>query len=75
MANLPGHASCSMTRGSHAKRLTQAVQELSMARDPDAVVEVVRHAARELVGADGATFVLRDNEQCFYRDENAICPL
>ena len=46
-----------------------------MARDLDAVAEVVRHAARELVGADGATFVLRDNEQCFYRDEDAICPL
>lgn len=64
-----------MTCGNHAKRLIRAVQELSMARDLDAVAEVVRHAARELVGADGATFVLRDGEQCFYRDEDAICPL
>ena len=64
-----------MTSGNHAKRLIRAVQELSMARDLDAVAEVVRHAARELVGADGATFVLRDGEQCFYRDEDAICPL
>jgi diguanylate cyclase (GGDEF)-like protein len=64
-----------MTSENHAKRLIQAVQELSMARELDAVAEVVRHAARELVGADGATFVLRDGEQCFYRDEDAICPL
>lgn len=64
-----------MTSANHAKRLIQAVQELSMARELDAVAEVVGHAARELVGADGATFVLRDGEQCFYRDEDAICPL
>ncbi len=36
---------------------------------------VVRHAARELTGADGATFVLRDADKCFYADENAIAPL
>ncbi len=64
-----------MTSGNHAKRLIRAVQELSMARSLDAVAEIVRHAARELVGADGATFVLRDGEQCFYKDEDAISPL
>lgn len=31
--------------------------------------------ARELVDADGATFVLRDERQCFYVDEDAIQPL
>ncbi len=36
---------------------------------------VVRHAARELTGADGATFVLRDADKCFYADEDAIAPL
>jgi diguanylate cyclase (GGDEF)-like protein len=64
-----------MASENYAQRLIQAVQELSMARSLDAVAEVVRHAARELVGADGATFVLRDGEQCFYKDENAISPL
>lgn len=56
-------------------RLFQAVQELSMAKTLADVVEVVRVAARELTGADGATFVLRDGEMCFYVDENAISPL
>ena len=56
-------------------RLIQVVQELSLARGLDAIVEIVRHAARELTGADGATFVLRDDDKCFYVDEDAISPL
>jgi signal transduction histidine kinase len=56
-------------------RLVAAVQDLSRARTAETVRDVVRHAARELVGADGATFVLRDHEQCHYVDEDAIAPL
>ncbi len=56
-------------------RLVRAVQELSLARDLEAVMGVVRRAARELAQADGATFVLRDGDQCFYADEDAIAPL
>jgi signal transduction histidine kinase len=56
-------------------RLLRAVQDLSRARDLPAVIEIVRHAARELTGADGATFVLRDGAQCHYADEDAIAPL
>jgi signal transduction histidine kinase/DNA-binding NarL/FixJ family response regulator len=57
------------------ERLVGVVQELSLARDLPRVMEIVRHAARELTGADGATFVLRDGEQCHYADEDAIAPL
>ena len=57
------------------KRLVAAVQELSLARNLDSVMAVVRRAARELTGADGATFVLRDGDKCFYADEDAIEPL
>jgi signal transduction histidine kinase len=57
------------------KRLVKAVQELSLARDFAAIAAVVRTAARELTGADGATLVLRDGDHCFYADENAIAPL
>src|SRR5579872_4481238 len=57
------------------QRLVAAVQELSLARSLDAVIEVVRIAARDLTGADGATFVLRDGDRCYYVDENAIGPL
>ena len=35
----------------------------------------MRRAARELVSADGATFVLREGEHCAYVDEDAIAPL
>jgi signal transduction histidine kinase len=57
------------------RRLVAAVQELSLARDLGAVMAIVRRAARELTGADGATFILRDEEQCHYADEDAIAPL
>lgn len=57
------------------ERLMQAVQELSLARELEHVQQIVRSTARELVGSDGATFVLRDGDQCFYADEDAIEPL
>jgi signal transduction histidine kinase len=62
-------------RSNPAERLINAVQELSLARDLATVMEIVRRAARELTGADGATFVLRDRDQCYYVEENAIEPL
>lgn len=57
------------------ERLVTAVRELSMARNLDTVMEIVRDVARELTGADGATFILREGELCYYADENAIGPL
>lgn len=57
------------------ERLIDVLQELSQARDINAIANIVRHAARELTGADGATFVLRDGDQCYYADEDAISPL
>ncbi|WP_211365424.1 GAF domain-containing sensor histidine kinase [Polyangium fumosum] len=55
--------------------LVGVVQDLSLVRDMPALMEVVRKAARELTGADGATFVLRDGDLCYYAEENAIEPL
>lgn len=55
--------------------LIRVVQQLSFARDLASVQEIVRHAARSLCGADGATFVLRDDDMCYYADEDAIAPL
>jgi two-component system CheB/CheR fusion protein len=57
------------------ERLVDVVQELSQVHDVDAVTAIVRDAARNLTGADGATFVLRDGDQCYYAEENAIAPL
>ncbi len=57
------------------EKLLVVVQELSLARSLEDVMAIVRVAARQLTGADGATFVLRDKDQCFYADEDAIAPL
>lgn len=57
------------------ERLVGAVRDLAAARGVDDIVEVVRHAARQIADADGATFVLRDNGRCYYVDEDAIEPL
>jgi GAF domain-containing protein len=57
------------------ERLVVVVQELSLARDLATLGAIVRRAARELTGADGATFILRDADQCHYVDEDAIGPL
>ena len=57
------------------EQLVEVVQHLSLARDLPTVMDIVRHAARKLTGADGATFVLRDNGKCFYAEEDAISPL
>ncbi|OYW76235.1 MAG: hypothetical protein B7Z26_10750, partial [Asticcacaulis sp. 32-58-5] len=57
------------------EKLVQVVQALSNARDLNTVIRIARDAARELLDADGATFVLREGDKCFYADENAIAPL
>jgi signal transduction histidine kinase/CheY-like chemotaxis protein len=55
--------------------LIDVVQKLSLARGLDAIVDIVRKAARQLTGCDGATFVLREGQYCYYVDEDAISPL
>ena len=55
--------------------LVIAIQRLSLARDLDSVMKIVRSAAREICAADGATFVLRRGDSCYYADEDAIGPL
>jgi signal transduction histidine kinase len=58
-----------------AERLLVVARDLATARDVEAVAAVTCTAARELTGADGATFVLRQGEQCICVDENAPTPL
>ncbi len=55
--------------------LVTTVQELSLVRDLQTLMYVVRKAARKATGSDGVTFVLLENEHCFYADEDAIAPL
>lgn len=49
--------------------------QLSMARGTDEILAVVRKHVRPMIGADGVTFVFRDNGMCHYADEDAISPL
>lgn len=58
-----------------ARELVAAIQQLSLAGSIDEIHEVVGTAARRLTGADGATFILREDGDCYYADENAISPL
>lgn len=55
--------------------LVQTVQQLSLARDLESIMAIVRTTARNLTGADGATFILKENDLCYYADEDAISPL
>lgn len=56
-------------------RLGNAIDRLAGARTLAQVMSIVRTTARELTGADGITYVLRDGDRCFYADEDAIAPL
>ncbi|MEA2211973.1 MAG: hypothetical protein QOF83_1921 [Solirubrobacteraceae bacterium] len=55
--------------------LISVIQHLSLAGSMGEIRRIVSHAARQLTGADGATFVLRSGDDCFYADEDAISPL
>jgi GAF domain-containing protein len=57
------------------KLLDVAQHRLSAASSRDAIIEVVRSAARSIFSADGVTFVLRDGALCHYVEEDAISPL
>lgn len=60
---------------STTKLLVETVQKLSLTKDIESVMRIVRTVARKITGADGATFVLRDGNLCYYADEDAISPL
>lgn len=55
--------------------LARAAEQLAFASKLEQITAIVAKAARELSRADGATFVLRDENKCYYADENAISPL
>jgi PAS domain S-box-containing protein len=55
--------------------LISAIKELSSAHTLESVQHIVATSARKLAGADGATFVFREGDCCYYADEDAIGPL
>lgn len=64
-----------MQKPEHHQILIEAFEKLSMATSLQAVTKTVAEAARALTGADGATFVLKENNLCYYVDEDSISPL
>jgi putative two-component system response regulator len=58
-----------------AGELITVIQRLSLARSVPEIQAIVRRAARQLTGADGATFVLGEEGYCYCADEDAISPL
>jgi putative two-component system response regulator len=56
-------------------QLLAVIQRLSLARSLAEIQGIVRVAARALTGADGASFVLRDDQHSLHVDEDAISPL
>ncbi len=57
------------------ERLVAVMGELSKASDIATATAIIGDAARALTGADGASFVLQDGQQCYYADERDIAPL
>ncbi|AFM20258.1 PAS domain S-box/diguanylate cyclase (GGDEF) domain-containing protein (plasmid) [Mycolicibacterium chubuense NBB4] len=70
----PGHFSQTDYRRGIA-RLLRAVEEMTQARTIGELQRIVRVTARAITHCDGATFVLRDADNCVYADEDAIAPL
>jgi diguanylate cyclase (GGDEF)-like protein len=55
--------------------LAEIAQDLSRATTKQDLQAIVSRAARRLTGADGATLVLREGDECVYADEDAVGPL
>ena len=55
--------------------MAEGLVALEVAASLDGIGEIVRKEARRRTGAQGATFVLREADRCFYADEDAIAPL
>lgn len=79
---MPGEAALAVTQANPVGgidgpllTLVETIEALSHARSIDQIAAIVRSAARRITGADGVAFVLRDDDKCWYLDEDAIGPL
>ena len=64
-----------LTTPSGTALLLQATHTLLQARDNDRVMKTVLSVARKFTGATGAAFIVHEDQQCFFSDEDAIQPL
>lgn len=63
------------TLNERLQMLVEAIQELSISSTMDNIIDIVRKSARNLVNADGSTFILREGDFCYYAGEDTISPL
>lgn len=62
-------------RAERAALLVEAIEKLASAGGIDEVVATLRTMTRRLIGADGIAVILREDEQCWYVEEDAMGPL
>lgn len=55
--------------------LVNTIQKLSLARDMETIMRLIREETRLLTGADGVTFLSKQEDAVYCVDENAIGPL
>lgn len=55
--------------------LITTLNKLTKAQSIEELEQIVTTSARQLIGSDGCTFVLREGETCFYANEDAISSL
>jgi two-component sensor histidine kinase len=72
---VPPEPSASRLRRQRATHLVEAIEKLAGAADADDVIAMLRTTARRLIGADGIAVILREDEQCWYVEEDAMGPL
>jgi PAS domain S-box-containing protein len=71
----------SVARDAAERRLRESVQLAAVYRDLARSLELsevtatICRAARELLGADGAAFIIREGDEVYYADADAIAPL
>ena len=72
---LAGSHFADVVRDERARLLVEAIEKLAGSGDMDDVVATLRTTARRLIGADGIAVILREEEQCWYVEEDAMGPL
>ncbi len=55
--------------------LVEVIQELSVSTTMENIMAIVSTSVRNLVNAEGSTFILRDGDFCYYADEDTLSPL
>ncbi len=71
-ADSPGPSALLLRR---TEILAQLLTTLAAQRTLGDITTSVKRAVREGAAADGVAFVLRDGDECFYLDEDALAPL